>query len=117
MPKQESITLLKELDVFVTNNEFFKQPDLTIIDVAEGLNVHPRKISIALNSVYNQNFNTYVNGFRIEKAKTLIISEEINNLSIEGIGLSVGFQSKSTFYTAFKKVTGTTPSKFKNSQL
>ncbi len=114
-PKQQSLTLLKNLDEYIVKNEIFTKPELTIIDLADGLDVHPRKISNALNSVYQQNFNSYVNGYRIEKAKMLVKSDVANNLSIQGIGSSVGFQSKSSFYTAFKKVTGTTPSKYKNS--
>ena len=87
--------------------------ELTIVDIAEKLKVHPRRISVAINSIHQQNFNTYVNEFRIKKAELLLADENLNNLSIEGIGLEVGFHSKSSFYSAFKKVTGTTPSNYK----
>jgi len=113
-PKQELTLLLEKLDRFVNEHETYTKPELTIIDIADELNVHPRKISTALNSIYQLNFNSYINKYRIEKAITLIKSDLSNNLSIEGIGITVGFQSKSTFYAAFKKVTGTTPSKYKN---
>lgn len=113
-PKQELTLLLEKLDRFVNEHETYTKPELTIIDIADELNVHPRKISTALNSIYQLNFNSYINKYRIEKAMTLIKSDLSNNLSIEGIGMNVGFQSKSTFYAAFKKVTGTTPSKYKN---
>lgn len=113
-PKQELKQLLEKLDLYINKHETYTKPELTIIDIADELNVHPRKISTALNSIYQLNFNSYINKYRIEKAITLIQSDLANNLSIEGIAMNVGFQSKSTFYAAFKKVTGTTPSKYKS---
>ena len=94
------------------SSECFTQSELTIVDVANDLNIHTKQISTAINKVQNQNFNSYVNQFRIEKAIDLLREQHIT-LSIEGIGYEVGFHSKSAFYAAFKKVTGTTPTKFK----
>ncbi len=111
---ENSKKLLKEVNDYIVNNTIFTKPDLTILDISEGINVHPKKISGTINTNLNQNFNTYINSFRIEKAKALLNSEIANNFSVEGIGKEVGFQSKSTFYDAFKKVTGTTPSRYKN---
>ncbi|WP_394750426.1 helix-turn-helix domain-containing protein [Spongiimicrobium salis] len=105
--------LIKKLDDYMINSESFMHTELTIVDIAEKLKVHPRRISVAINSIHHQNFNTYVNQFRIKKAEVLLADENLNNLSIEGIGLEVGFHSKSAFYSAFKKVTGTTPSHYK----
>lgn len=106
-------TLIKKIDAYMVSSESFIHTELTIIDIAEKLKVHPRRISVAINSIYHQNFNSYVNQFRIKKAELLLADENLNNLSIEGIGLEVGFHSKSAFYSAFKKITGTTPSNFK----
>ncbi|WP_299884105.1 AraC family transcriptional regulator [uncultured Lacinutrix sp.] len=111
---ENSQKLLEKINDFIVNNSIFIKPDLTILDISEGINVHPKRISRVINANLNQNFNTYINSFRIEKAKRLLNSETVNNLSIEGIGKEVGFQSKSTFYDAFKKVTGTTPSRYKS---
>jgi AraC-like DNA-binding protein len=111
---ENSQKLLKKINDYIVDNTIFIKPDLTILDISEGINVHPKKISGVINANLNQNFNTYINSFRIEKAKALLNSDTVNNLSVEGIGNEVGFQSKSTFYDAFKKVTGTTPSRYKN---
>lgn len=94
------------------NTENFTNPELTIIDLAEGINEHPKLVSTVINTQANKNFNTYVNQFRIEKAEKLLNNKSMENLSIEGIGKEVGFQSKSAFYSAFKKKTGTTPMRF-----
>ncbi|MFY0602733.1 MAG: helix-turn-helix transcriptional regulator [Flavobacteriaceae bacterium] len=98
----------------VVAEELFSKPDLTIVDISKSMNVHPKSISQSINGCFHQNFNVFINSFRVEKAKTLLDSDVSNNYSIEGIGKEVGFQSKSAFYGAFKRETGTTPSNYKN---
>ncbi len=105
--------LMMKIENHMTRTESFMNPDLTIMDLAEGINGHPKSVSIAINSNSKQNFNSYVNQFRIEKAISLLTKKKMENLSIEGIGKEAGFHSKSAFYSAFKKFTGTTPSKYK----
>ncbi len=51
---------------------------------------------------------------RVEQAKTLLLDPEYENYTITSIGLESGFNSKSTFYTVFKKYSGSTPVEFKN---
>lgn len=95
-------------------SRIYKNKELTIVDVAESLKVHPRRISTAINKICEQNFNSYINQFRIDEAIKLILKLDTNNLSMEGIGSEVGFHSKSAFYSAFKKITNTTPTEYKN---
>lgn len=105
--------IMVKIDDHMALTESFTNPDLTIVDLANDLKIHPKPVSTAINTRCQQNFNSYVNQYRIEKAKTLLSKEIMENLSIEGIGSEVGFHSKSAFYSAFKKVTGTTPTKYK----
>lgn len=113
IPLAELQKLIEQIDEYVISSEAFVNANLTIIDLAEYLKIHPKRISTAINTVRNQNFNSYINQYRIEKAVELLESSSLNNYSIEGVGTEVGFNSKSAFYTSFKKVTGTTPVKFK----
>lgn len=108
---------MAQIENYMSNSEIYTKPDLTIIDIAGQLTMHPKLISTTINSVRGQNFNTYINQYRIDKAITLLKSNASLNLSIEGIGNEVGFNSKSSFYTAFKKVTGTTPIDYKKKEL
>ncbi|MDO8896190.1 MAG: helix-turn-helix domain-containing protein, partial [Bacteroidales bacterium] len=62
---------------------------------------------------YNQNFYGYINKFRVEKSKKLLTDKELDKYSIIGIAFESGFNSKTAFNTAFKKITGQTPSEFK----
>lgn len=114
LQNESTVKLLDKIQRTILEENIYTIPDLTIIDIAEKIGTHPKRISGVINSQLNQNFNTYINSFRIEKAKELLRSDIANSLSVEGIGNEVGFQSKSTFYDAFKKYTGTTPSRFKN---
>ncbi len=106
--------LFEEIEQLIRSKETYRNPDLNIIDIANLTNEHPKKISIVINTISNKNFKSYINGFRIEKAKKLLKSNSSDNFSIEGISIDVGFKSKSTFYEAFKKETGTTPLKYKD---
>lgn len=108
--------LMVTIDNYMSDSECFINPELTIMDLAEGINEHPKLVSEAINTVGKQNFNSYINQYRIKKAQVLLKTDEKINLSIEGIGVEVGFKSKSAFYSAFKKFTGTTPTIFKDSQ-
>jgi AraC-like DNA-binding protein len=106
-------TLMEEIDAYMERSEAFLHSELTIVDLAEKLKVHPKKISVSINTIAHQNFNTYVNQLRIKKAEDILTKHTSTNFSIEGIGKEVGFHSKSAFYSAFKKVTGTTPTQYK----
>jgi AraC-like DNA-binding protein len=105
--------LMAKIDEYMATSESYKNPNLTVVDVAEGIKVHPRLISMTINSQSKQNFNSYVNQLRIKKAEKLLAEQKEANWSMEGIGSEAGFNSKSAFYSAFKKQTGTTPTQFK----
>lgn len=105
--------MVQDINSYMTRSEAFVHTELTIVDLAKELDVHPKQISTAINTICNQNFSSYVNQFRIQKAEVLLKKQEAENLSVDGIANKVGFHSKSAFYAAFKKVTGTTPSKYK----
>lgn len=96
----------------ILDNELYKKSTLKVSDLAKAINIPGHRMSQILNEHLNKNFPTYINTFRIDKAKDLILKEGMN-LSLEGIGYECGFNSKSTFYATFKKMTGQTPATFK----
>lgn len=107
----EAKELSKQLDTLMKSEELFKDANLKLQDVASKLRILPHRLSQLLNDNLDQSFTSYVNAFRIELSKEMI--QKDHHLSLESIGYACGFNSKSTFYSAFKKQTGTTPAQFK----
>lgn len=105
--------LLSKLDQLVIQEKIYINEKLSIEDIAVKLDTNTKYISQVINETYNKNFYNFINFYRIEEAKRLLISEENDKYSILGIAQSVGFVSKSTFNVAFKRYTGLTPTEFK----
>lgn len=102
-----------KLEQIFREQEIFRQTDLKIADVASRLDVLPHYLSQFLNDNLGKSFNSYVNEYRIRAAEKLLKENSI--LTLEAIGKESGFKSNSSFYSAFKKVHGVTPSQYKKS--
>ncbi|MEO9484214.1 MAG: helix-turn-helix domain-containing protein [Ekhidna sp.] len=109
----EAQQLQRRLNELMENERLFKDANLKMSEVAKKLNILPHYLSQFINDNLNKNFTIFINEYRITEAKKLIKSD--SHLKLESIGYECGFNSKSTFYTAFKKIAGTTPAKFKES--
>ena len=90
----------------------FLQPDFSLPDLAQKLNVSVHALSQAINEGLGKSFFEMVAVYRIEEAKRFL--KEQPNIKIEEIAEQVGYNSKSSFNTAFKKITGKTPSEFRS---
>ena len=111
--KAEATHLIEQLTLLINNDEIYKDPKLKLPDVATRLNILPHKLSQLLNDNMGKSFTVFINEFRVAKAKELIKAN--GKIKLEALGYDCGFNSKSTFYSAFKRIVGTTPSKFKES--
>lgn len=109
--KDEVNRLLSKLESTLKEQELFKNPNLTLPILAKKINIRPQLLSQLLNNDLNKSFSQFINEYRIEEAKILLNTEP--NLKIEIIAEKCGYNSNSTFYTAFKKITNTTPAKYK----
>ena len=112
----EANRILALAETEIIDNELFKNPTLKLSELAKTLNLPGHRMSQILNEHLNKNFPTYINTFRINKAKELILKEGMH-LSLEGVGYECGFNSKSTFYATFKKMTGQTPARYREEAL
>ncbi len=101
---QEKINILFETKKIYTN------PDLTLSILAKELNVRPQLLSQFINDNLNKGFTQFINEYRIEEAKRLLKAN--TPFKIDAVGFESGFNSSSTFYSSFKKITGTTPSNY-----
>ena len=113
-------TLRSNLDydrlvTLMVNDKLYKEPNLSLIDVAKLLQMPARSLSKIINENSSKNFNQFVNYYRVEEAKKLLKDSNYNNLTILGIAYDAGFSSKASFYSVFKKFTKNTPNTFKTS--
>lgn len=102
---------LKRVRAYMENRSPYKKSNLKLQDVAIALSINSHELSRIINSYLEINFNEFINQYRIEASKTLLLKDKL--LTIEGISVEVGFKSKSAFYKAFKKNVGSTPTQFR----
>lgn len=95
------------------NEEPYLSPDLTLTDLAEQTKIPSHYLSQVINEKLNCTFLDFVNGYRVEAAKKLLEKDSNKQFTILSIAYDAGFNSKSTFYSAFKKHVGTTPSGYR----
>ncbi|MBU2987675.1 AraC family transcriptional regulator [Saccharophagus degradans] len=117
-PKEQDITenLQEQVDAMyrvMRDAKLYKKHNLTIEAFAGHLGMTARDVSHLLNTYQNKNFYEFVNTFRIDEAKQLLRSEAWKATAIQQIYEEVGFHSKSSFNTLFKKAVGTTPSRYR----
>lgn len=108
--KKQLMTDILEL---MSSKKAYLNNKLTIFDLSEELGVNKTYISNVINEDSQHNFSSFINKYRIEDAKKLIVDPKHSHLTFEAIANAVGFNSKASFNAAFKKFTETTPSLYK----
>ncbi len=98
----------------ILESKIFLKEGITLVEIAQYLNVSRTTLSGFINSEENRNFNTWINEMRIEEAKKMMIS--MPNGTISEIARKTGFSEQSNFSRQFKQITGETPSVWKKSQ-
>ncbi|MGY8863281.1 MAG: helix-turn-helix domain-containing protein [Pseudomonadales bacterium] len=102
--------LAAKIDSAIRHDKIYMEPDITLDTLAESLTIMPRDLSTLINRHFGVNFYEFINRYRIEEAKRMLTAEDYKATTITDIYLEVGFNSKSVFYTFFKKIEGITPS-------
>lgn len=102
---------LKRVGERVEAGKLYRNPKLKLADLATVVGMRPHELSRLLNEGYPHGFAQYVNEYRVREAQRLIGERE--DLSLEGIGYESGFNSKSSFFAVFKRLTQYTPAQYK----
>jgi AraC-like DNA-binding protein len=115
-PKRVSGNRLNELDeklrILTESEKVYLENDLSLPKLAKRLEASCNETSFVINELYHDNFYNFINKYRIEEAKRLLLSVKYNQLNVLGIAYESGFNSKTTFNTTFKKYTGMSPTEF-----
>lgn len=103
------------IDTLIKQKQKFLHPKYTLQNLSEDTKIGSSTLSSIINSYAKKSFIDYINEMRIEHAKKLLIDPTYKNYTIVSIGLESGFNSKSAFYSVFKKHTSCTPVGYKKS--
>jgi AraC-like DNA-binding protein len=109
----EADALKGALLALMTKERPYRDPDLTLPDLAGRLNTTPHKLSEVLNSEMSQTFYDFINSYRVDDVRRRLAKSESKNLNLLTLAMDAGFASKSTFNQVFKKQTGQTPSTYR----
>ena len=113
--EEDAQLILHRLEKVMKEKEIYKNPNLKLNDLAKEINISGHQLSQLLNDNLDKNFTLFINEYRINEACKILSSE--HNLTIEAISDEVGFNSKSTFFSVFKKLKGTTPALYQQSMV
>lgn len=106
-------TTLQALKTLLTEDRVYTNPGLGLEDLSNELGVTRYQLSQLINEELHQNFYDLINEKRVEAAVQLMNAQSDSHLTLSALGFEVGFNSKSSFYRAFKKKTGFTPAAFR----
>jgi AraC-like DNA-binding protein len=112
VPEPKEVTLL--LHMF-KEGHIWKESDFSISILAAETGLSPRKVSYILNRHLGGNFNTVTNHYRIQYAKELIEEGFLEEFTLDALKDKCGYGNRVSFYNAFKRETGMTPSEYKMS--
>lgn len=103
---------IKALQQAMEKDKLYLDPELSITSLAAHIGVPPKTLSAVLNQGLQKGFSEYVNTWRVEAVKQMILDPGNRNMTITGIAYDCGFNSQPTFQRAFKTITGQTPRDF-----
>jgi AraC-like DNA-binding protein len=109
----QKVAIENRIKQVLAQGKIYLNPDTTITDLADALDLSARQVSQVINQQFNQSFFELINSYRIKEAQTIIKNSKDPKMTILEVMYKVGFNSKSSFNTQFKKIIGLTPSEFK----
>ena len=113
MNETQTVDLFDRLNRLMDEKKVFVQPDVKISSLATELKTNTNYLSKLIHDNFHLNFNDYINRLRVEYVCQLLNDENAKNLPLQNIWHLAGFATRSTFYEAFRKHSGATPSAFR----
>jgi len=116
MSEEELAAYKEKLSQLMIQEELFLDSELNLLKLANRLGITVHQLSYIINSGFGMNFFQFINRYRVDKAKELLLDEAMMPYNMISIGYASGFNSKTAFNTVFKNITGLTPTEFRNSR-
>jgi len=107
--------IIEDLLKLMEKEKLYLNCELTLGELANQINIHSQQLSKLINENLHKNFFEFVNDFRILEFKRLAANPKHKHISILGLAMDAGFNSKASFNRIFKNSTGLTPSEYRNS--
>jgi len=111
--KDEAILIENKLKSLMQSEQLFLESELDLPALSKKVEISTHKLSQVINENLNKNFFDFVNEYRIQKVKELLLDPANNQYKIISLAYDSGFNSKSTFYSLFKKIEGITPAEYR----
>ena len=105
----------RKLELMMNHKKLFLNPEVTIEDISNSLNVSKHNLSQVINRKSGSNFYTYINMYRVNAFKQAVKDKKYPDYTLVAIAFECGFSSSSSFYSIFKKFTGMPPKAYINS--
>ena len=115
LTEEFSLEMKEKLEVLMTSEKPFLNPEIRLDELAKMLDVSRNHASQIINEHFSMNFFEFINYYRVGEAKRLL-SLNTNGISVTDVAFQSGFNNRISFYKAFKKFEGTSPSEFNMKQ-
>ena len=106
-------TYKESIDAILIKGKGYLVPDFSAQQLAERLGISAFTLSRLLKAIYGVSYSDIVHAHRIQDATRYLKDKRFAPYSVDDIGMMVGFKNRQSFFTAFKKLTGMTPDKFR----
>lgn len=113
--KNDNSQLFTQITKLIVNDKLYLEPNVSLTSISKLIHKSTQKTSEIINQNAKQNFNDFINYYRIQEAKKILVADSSKNLTISAIAFDSGFSSLSSFNSAFKKFEGNTPSVYRKS--
>lgn len=115
--KLDATAYWKKVLTLMENDKIFVKPEIKLQDVANMAGLSTHQLSQLINEQAGKSFSDFINHYRIEEFKARVKNADSAQLTLVGLAMEIGFNSKTSFNNTFKKFTGLTPSEYKRSIL
>ncbi len=100
----------------IEEKKIYLDPELSLPKLARQLGCSTHELSFLINHGFGKNFYQLINRYRVQESQRLLLDPQFSHLNILAIGFESGFNSKTTFNTAFKNQTGMSPAEFRGKE-